>query len=46
VQVYANNADTPCLTLNLLNERKSGKVALYTADRSGGSFANLAIQND
>jgi hypothetical protein len=46
VQVYANNAATPCLRINLLNERKSGKIALYTADRSGGSFANLVIQSN
>lgn len=46
VLVYTNNAATPCLQVNLLNERKSGKIALYTADRSGGSFANLVIKGD
>jgi hypothetical protein len=41
--VYANNDPTPCLKVNLLGERKNGKLALYTADRSGGSFANMSI---
>ncbi len=46
VLVYVNNQKTPTLRAKLLNERKTGMVALYTADRSGGSFANLFIQND
>jgi hypothetical protein len=41
--VYVNNDPTPCLKVNLIGERKNGKIALYTADRSGGSFANLTI---
>lgn len=44
--VYVDNAAIPCIRVPLLNERKTGKIALYTADRSGGSFANLVIQND
>ncbi len=44
--VYVNNAATPCLRVSLLSQRKTGRIALYTADRSGGSFANLVIVND
>ena len=44
--VYVDNATTPCLKVKLLSNSKKGKIGLYTADRSGGSFANLAIQND
>lgn len=40
--VYVNNRPNPCLTVPLLGA-KSGKIGLYTADRSGGSFANLRI---
>lgn len=44
VAVYVNNATTPVLRVNLLGTSRTGKIALYTADRSGGSFANLSIQ--
>lgn len=40
--VYVNDSPNPCLTVPLLGA-KSGKIGLYTADRSGGSFANLRI---
>ena len=46
VLVYVDNAETPCLRVTLLSQRKTGMIALYTADRSGGSFANLVIQSD
>lgn len=46
ILVYVNDAVNPCLQVALLNKRKTGKIALYTADRSGGSFANLIIKND
>lgn len=44
-RVYVNNKPNPCLTVPLLGA-KSGKIGLYTADRSGGSFANLKIHKD
>ncbi len=40
--VYVNHMPNPCLTVPLLGAQ-SGKIGLYTADRSGGSFANLRI---
>lgn len=46
VLVYVNNAATPVLRVSLLSKRKTGWIALYTADRSGGSFANLSIKKD
>lgn len=46
VLVYVNNAATPVLRVPLLSKRKTGWIALYTADRSGGSFANLSIKGD
>lgn len=46
VLVYVNDATTPCLQAPLIGGRKSGKVALYTADQSGGTFANLSLQNN
>jgi hypothetical protein len=43
VRVFVNNASEPCLSVPLLGNRKNGKIGLYTADRSGGSFSNLSI---
>lgn len=44
-RVYVNKRTDPCLTVPLLGD-KSGKIGLYTADRSGGSFANLRVIKD
>jgi hypothetical protein len=44
-RVFVNNRPDPCLVVPLLGS-KSGKIGLYTADRSGGSFANLKIYQD
>jgi hypothetical protein len=46
VLVYVNDAATPNLQAPLLGKNKNGKIALYTADQSGGTFANLVIQNN
>lgn len=46
VLVYVNDAATPSLQAPLLNNRNNGRIALYTADQSGGTFANLVIRND
>jgi hypothetical protein len=45
VTVFVNNSTVPCLRVKLLSGRKNGKIGLYTADRSGGSFANLSIES-
>ena len=45
VRVYVNNSTTPCLTVDKLNERKSGKIGLWTGHTSGGEYANLVITN-
>jgi len=46
VIVYANNAADPCLQVNTLSKIKTGMIGLYTADRSGGSYANLIVRSD
>lgn len=45
IMVYVNGAANPCISVDIINNRKTGRIALYTADRSGGSFANLSISN-
>ena len=45
-EIFVNDSSVPSLSVEILNKRKSGKLALYTADRSGGSFANLTIISD
>ncbi len=46
VMAYVNNASVPSLQVNLLGKKRTGKIALYTGDRSGGSFANLSIKKN
>lgn len=46
VEVYVNNGEKPSLRVHLLSGRKRGMIGLYTADRSGGSFANLSIETE
>jgi hypothetical protein len=46
VLVYANDAATPCLQAPLLSKGNNGRIALYVADQSGGTFAKLVIRND
>ena len=43
VVVYVDGAKKPSLSIKKLNERKSGKIALWVGDSSGGDFANLKI---
>ena len=45
VSVYVNNSREPCLAVDQLNERKSGKIGLWVGNNSGGHFANLTISN-
>lgn len=44
VAVFVNDDANPVLRSHLLNDRKKGRIALYTADQSGGSFANLKVE--
>lgn len=46
LQVYVNDSPAPCLEVDLIGKREGGRIALYTADRSGGSFANLTIKGN
>lgn len=46
VQVFVNHEPTASLTVPILNKQKKGAIALYTADRSGGTFANLEVKPD
>ena len=41
--VFVGDAKTPCLEVNLLNDRKKGLVGLWVGNNSGGDFANLII---
>lgn len=45
VTVYVNNSASPCLSVDKLNDRQSGKVGLWVGNSSGGQFANLIISN-
>jgi glyoxylase-like metal-dependent hydrolase (beta-lactamase superfamily II) len=43
VEVFVNGAATPSLAVDDLGEVKSGGVALWVGNGSGGAFANLTI---
>ncbi|HET6767847.1 MAG TPA: hypothetical protein VFH08_10625 [Chitinophagaceae bacterium] len=43
--VYVNNSASPCLSVDKLNDRQSGKVGLWVGNGSGGEFANLVMSN-
>lgn len=43
VKVYVDNAQRPCLEVEKLNDTKTGGLALWVGNNSGGSFANLKI---
>lgn len=45
VTVYVNKSASPCLSVDKLNDRQSGKVGLWVGNSSGGQFANLIISN-
>jgi hypothetical protein len=45
ITVYVNNSPSPCLTVDKLNDRQSGKLGLWVGNTSGGEFANLVISN-
>jgi hypothetical protein len=46
VLVFVNHELSASLTVPILNKHKKGAIALYTADRSGGTFANLSVKPD
>lgn len=46
ISVYVNHSSLPVLRVRTLSNRKNGKIGLYTADRSGGSFTNLTISSE
>ena len=44
VRVFVNEAPAPCLEVELLHDRKDGRVAIWGGDAGdGGYFANLKI---
>jgi hypothetical protein len=43
VQVFVNHESSASLVVPILNKNKKGAIALYTADRSGGTFANVEV---
>ena len=43
VSVFVDGARDPCLTVNLLNDRRKGLVGLWAGNNSGGDFASLTI---
>ena len=43
VSVIVGDAKDPCLVVNLLNDRKKGRVGLWVGNNSGGDFADLTI---
>ncbi|MBP6672473.1 MAG: hypothetical protein KA247_04960 [Bacteroidetes bacterium] len=45
ILVYVDHHPVPVLRVGSLSGRKTGKIGLYTADRSGGSFSKLSIEH-
>jgi hypothetical protein len=43
VTVYVNGNSDPCLNIDKLNDRKTGKIGLWVGNGSDGDFANLQI---
>jgi hypothetical protein len=46
VRVFVDDDIKPSLTVNRLNDRKSGTLGLWVGDGSGGEFANLSIKQN
>ena len=46
VRVFVDDDVEPSLTVNRLNDRKSGTLGLWVGDGSGGEFANLSIKQN
>ena len=45
ITVFVNNSASPCLSVDKLNDRQTGKIGLWVGNASGGEFANLVITN-
>jgi len=45
VTVFVNGSSEPALTIEKLNNRKTGKIGLWVGNNSDGDFANLQITN-
>jgi hypothetical protein len=45
VTVYVNDNSEPCLVIDKLNDRRTGKIGLWVGNTSDGDFANLQIIN-
>jgi hypothetical protein len=45
VTVYVNGNAQPCLVVDKLNKRKTGKIGLWVGNNSDGDFASLRIIN-
>jgi len=45
LSAFVNDADEPALTVELLNEKGSGKVGLWVGNGSDGQFRNLKIES-
>ncbi len=43
IKVFVEGSEEPCLVVEKLNNRKSGKIGLWVGFNSGGEFANLSI---
>jgi hypothetical protein len=43
ITVFVNGNTKPCLTVEKLNKRVSGKIGLWVGNESAGDFANLQI---
>lgn len=44
LRVFVNDASTPALTVDLLNDRLKGRIGLWVGNNSEGWFRNLTIQ--
>jgi hypothetical protein len=45
ITVFVNGNQEPCLKVEKLNERTSGKIGLWVGNESDGDFANLEINS-
>jgi hypothetical protein len=43
VSVFVDGAKEPCLVVDQLSDRKTGRVGLWLGNMSGGDFANLRV---
>ncbi len=43
IRVFVNGDPKPCLDIKQLDERKSGKIGLWTGNESDGAFAHLKV---